>query len=429
MSVKNLFNIDPLFDTTAYQEQADPRHFDFAPLGASDEDSLVQTGDMSKELREIDERAARKVDELRDKGPLSRYPTILTEEDERRERARLDRRGLKPKEVDRRIAKFKKKGGKVKTSARMMQAAGMLAGGIQGYLAVKGHAIQTSGGIADRVMAEGQARLNDQVAEVNRISEQEKAVLVREDEREWKQYLEELKADVGLQKSLDKEARILGIQTKGKSLFQVADEVTSENARQGELEEDLAIANSNRQQWQTAHNVAEDQLKTAIRSGDLSQLPDEVIGRYFDIDTKDQGALDRMRSSLETAMKQGAFEDAEDLLYKMQRRELVQRELDEEPTKKQTPKERQAQAVETAAQKDAAIAMQKAERAYTSDMPVMASMYWGLREQDQTPEGKAEQAQIIMAAAAAKQKATGLPLAEAKAKVLDDFEDVRGMME
>lgn len=431
MSTRNLFNIDPLFGGDEDDAPEITGQFGVRPenvLQSQDQGAGVPM-DMAAELQQIDEAAQLKVEELRDKGPWARYPTIDSPADEERERARLGRRGLKPSEIDRRITKFKQKGGKVKTSARMMQAAGMLADGIKGYLEVAGHPIARGGGMAEQVRQEGAAKIEQQIEDMNRISQQEKSLILLEDEREFKKYLADLKADRGLRVDLNKEARKLGIETKGKSLGATAKAVTEENARVGQLEEDIAVSNARRQQWQTSHNIAEDQLKTAIRAGDISTLPDEIIGAYFDLSPKDKGAIDNMRSSLETGMKAGAFEDAEDLLLKMQRRELQERELAEEPEVKLTPEEKQEQAVDTAKKKEAGIAMQKAERSYQEDLPGLATMYWQMKGADQSPEGKQKQAQILMAATGAKQKATGLSLQEARLAVIEDFETIQGMLE
>ncbi|NIQ97260.1 MAG: hypothetical protein GWN87_26100, partial [Desulfuromonadales bacterium] len=211
-------------------------------LMAEDEQVVART--LQEKMNEVNRETEAEVDKIRNEGMFARYPIVETQADIDRETARLKRRGLDDKEIERRIQKFQRKGGKVKTSAKVMAAATMLGGAIRGYLAVKqGRPIPQQGAL-QQLQAAAKQRMDDAILKAEKLGDEQKALILAQDEREFKTFLEEIKADAGLRKQVFKESRDLGQPTadeEGNDLpvDVVAGNVVAEKARRARASEAL----------------------------------------------------------------------------------------------------------------------------------------------------------------------------------------------
>jgi hypothetical protein len=363
MPFENLFNIDPL---------------ELGGEGPSEEDQLT----INEKLDRVNVETEKSIDKIRDKGIFARYPVIESPEDEAKERSRLLRRGLKLEEVDRRIEKFKKKGGKIKTSSKLMTAAGLFAGGIEGYLSTKqGRRVRGDQGLV-RLQKEAKASLDEEIAKVEKLATEEKALILQEDEREFQVYLTDLKDDAAERKQLAREARSLGVPMKdeaGKALplEDVARAVTAENARQAQRKEEL-------EQQREARLQTSASFTKAAQAADASLISDEDLAAQFNIPPDNQDAVDAARSSLDAAFKLKSFIQQSRVESAALTTQQKQKAVDAPPRPApQTPEEK----AEAAAEERAAKRREKAIEAYSErigDMVEFESII--MQEQDKGNE-------------------------------------------
>ena len=89
--------------------------------------NLLQQDTLQK-AEEARQAAIRRVDKEQ-----ARYPIVETPEQEAEQRSALKAKGLSSEKIDKRIEKFKRRGGKVKTSSKLLKAGRILADTLAGY--------------------------------------------------------------------------------------------------------------------------------------------------------------------------------------------------------------------------------------------------------------------------------------------------------
>jgi hypothetical protein len=395
----NLFDIGPLFDRDpGFTPPRTQGLFGFDEDEGFEPVTPAEQRKVDAEFERINTETEKNIERIRDQGLLSRYPVISTPADEKKERARLARRGLDKDEVDRRIAKFKKKGGKVKTSAKVMAAAGMLAGGIQGYLAAKqGRPIPMRGGLT-QLRDQAKARMDEEVLRVEKEAQEQKALVLAKDEREFKTFLEEIKADAALRKQLGKEARDLGIDLqdergKPRPVDDVARDVVQENARRAAARETMEERKETRMQRGEARRQAGTAVTTAIQLRDPTILRDSDIAEHFNIDPKDTAAINQKREQMSGRLRVMSLEEQNRLLRGDIQRELGERKLEEPPA--ETPEEKHVRKLAEGEIERRGEAM----REYQAKMPSLMMGLGMFQDEPQTIQGLIlRQAQLLMIA-------------------------------
>jgi hypothetical protein len=395
----NLFNLDPLFEQTPEDEVTIRGLFPgFGPGVTIDDSELDPTPQeqrtINKEIDKVNERTVAAIEKVRDQGILARYPVIETREDEQRERARLRRRGLKPEEVSRRIQKFKEKGGRIKTSSKLLLASQLLAGGIQGYLATKqGRPLPRGTGLS-RVRAEAETKLQQEIERIEKRATEQKALLIAGDEFEMKKAIEEIKADAGLRKQVAKEARELGVSTRDEKgnlrpVEDVSREVITEQARRQAVEEDLATGRDQRAEEAQARA----RVQLAVQVNDPGLASDRDLAIFWEIDPQNQTAIDEVRGRMESKAKVRSFTEQETLLGKEVTRQKGERALTEPlPPSPEEEAERRAQERQAKVREKAALE-------YQAKMPALLMGLQMFEDDPAVQQGMLmERAQLLMVA-------------------------------
>lgn len=145
--------------------------------------------DFEDRLMEIERERQDRVNAARQQGFLERYPVVDSPEKEKAVRADLANRGLNQKQIDKRIEKFKKKGGKVKTSAKLGLAAKILGAGAGGWLQVAQRVPNRNAPVFQQLQQEREMRAAPEIQQANQEAQlkQQAAVLKVQEEIDSRQ--------------------------------------------------------------------------------------------------------------------------------------------------------------------------------------------------------------------------------------------------
>jgi hypothetical protein len=161
----SLFGFDP-------EEKKKGASFDvpFTPQAEPDADDMIlgSWAEAKERLERIEEERKEAYAEAEGLGLLARYPKADTDEKRETLAASYRAKGWSEDRIKKQMDKLAKKGGKVKTSAKLGMAATLLSKGLQGWLAVAGRAPWPNQTGMQAMQAQQQARVDEAKAVADR---------------------------------------------------------------------------------------------------------------------------------------------------------------------------------------------------------------------------------------------------------------------
>jgi hypothetical protein len=268
------------------------------PVGEDDQDPYTRLG---IELERIEEERQAAMREGMGQGLLARYPMVDTDDRETKVRMELSQRGMSDEQIDKKVAKFKKKGGKVKLSAKLGLAANALGRGLGGYLAVSQRRPMPKGSVFTDLEQKRQLRLGEieKVAEGRAQQQATIATMRTKDEVETASL--NLRRDIKDHDRADSLIGKLGLNDQilpGMSLADKQEVISVENRRIRDHMESTQQRGLDLREQGEERLGRSGRVNTAFKVGSAAALSNEDIATILDVDPNDSGAILAARNGL-----------------------------------------------------------------------------------------------------------------------------------
>jgi hypothetical protein len=293
------------------------------PEAPSLSELMMPIEQMSKELEQIETRRQAKID-AGDGGVfgfLPRYPTIDTPEQKKRVTKMLKERGLNDEQIKKRMAKFAKKGGKVKTSAKVALAAKMLGGLASRTMAFRYGRPMNAPAPMDVLQQEQAKHMADIREQANRVADQQTAVV----STKAKASLDQMKRDEAKMEQRHKEARSLGtVIPVDASLAQADAVVAGASAEKMQWAQDtkdreLALREHATETTTRGLDVREaGQLRQTLAKLGPSALTDEQVKQIMGEPDAGPVAIQLFRNRLDIAFDESVEEQLDEMKMSLQ---------------------------------------------------------------------------------------------------------------
>ena len=268
----------------------------------TEEDDQDPYSRLGVELERIEEERQAAMREGMGQGLLARYPMVDTAEREAKVRKELSQRGMSDEKIDKKIDKFKKKGGKVKLSAKLGLAASALGRGAQGYLAASRGRPGPQGSVFTDLEEKRQVRLGEieKVAQGRAQQQATIATMKTRDEVETAQT--NLQRDIKDHDRADSLLGKLGLMDQvlpGMSLTDKQDLISGENKRiRNHMESTQQRGLDLREQGEERLGQS-GRVNTAFKVGSSKALSNDDIATIMDVDPNDPGSILAARNGLD----------------------------------------------------------------------------------------------------------------------------------